>query len=601
MISLARLKLEVLAGVRYHRRALLAFHLYFALLLLAVFAPASAWLLSGLVSLSGASIVGNEDLIAFAFTPAGLLWLLTSATLAALIVFFQHAGMMLICSRDRAGRYHTAARALWHVVLRSKGLLLLAALQVAVHLLFAIPVLLALGWAFQYFLGGYDIYFVLSAYPPEFWQFIACLVAALGWLLVVHGNLYVRWSMALPVMLLEGAGALAALRRSAVLTLGTRKRIAGTLLSVAAVVALLPLLVSLLFDAVGWALFSVLPGSERWIAGAVLVLLLSYALANLLAGFLAVSANSLTMLKLYSQYCGRTKTLSSINEPRNTGVFAVGIEAVVVIFALVQVGFALHYFQPQQEALNIAHRGNSWDAPENTLAAIERAIIDGADYIELDVRHTADGELVLLHDRDLLRIAGDHRPIWEINYSELADVDVGSWFGPEFASERLPTLAQAVDIMRGRAGLYLEVKGASQMPDLVPMVVAELERLDFVAETIFASLAFSDIQQAQQLAPNLRTSLLVHTSVGRLAGQRVDMLALRAAIATPSTLRQIHHAEQSVHVWTLNDKESMQRALDLGVDGIITDRPDVLREVLLAREEMSTVERWLLRFRYRLW
>jgi len=606
MLSIARLKLEVLANIRYHRRSLLAFHVYFAILMVTVLVPASAWLLTALVKSSGASLVGNEDLLRFLLQPSGLVWALLSLTLVSVVVFFQHAGMMLITTRDRNGQFHTAARALWYLLLHSKAILTLALIQVAIHLVLLLPVILAVGWAFQYFLGGYDIYYVINAWPSELWSFLGCLLLASVWVLLIHGNLYLRWSMALPAMLLESRGPVSALNRSAELTLGTRRRIAATLLSVAAILASLPLFVSWLFDGLGWTLFNILPANDRVVAATVLVLLVSYALSNLVAAFIAVSGNSLAFLRLYHQYClnegSQEKVcLSQTNEPRNTGLFAVGIEVVLVLFALVQVTYAVQQFRPSEDVLNIAHRGNSWDAPENTLAAIQRAIDDGADYVELDVRHTADGQLVLIHDRDMLRIAGEARAIWELSYPEVQDLDVGSWFAPEFADERLPTLAEAVELLRGRAGLYLEIKGAPQMPDLVPMVLEELRRLAFIEQTILASLAPSDLAQARALEPQLRTSLLVHTSVGRLAGQDVDMYGIRAALATPTNLNRLRAHEQGVHVWTLNDVASMERMIDIGVDGIITDRPDVLAEVLQQRAELNPIERWLLRFRYRLW
>ncbi|MCH8501321.1 MAG: glycerophosphoryl diester phosphodiesterase membrane domain-containing protein [Aliidiomarina sp.] len=606
MLSIARLKLEVLGNIRYHRRSLLAFHVYFAILMVVVLVPASAWLLTALVTLTGTSLIGNEDLLRFLLQPSGLAWALISLTLLAVAVFFQHAGMMLITTRNREGKFHTAAQALWYLLLHSKAILALAMLQVAIHLVLLVPVLLAVGWAFQHFLGGYDIYYVINAHPPEMWWFLACFTFASLWVLLIHGNLYLRWAMALPAMILENRGPVSALNRSAELTLGTRRRIALTLLSVAAVLASLPFLVSWLFDGLGWTLFSLLPDQDRIIALTVLVLLVSYALSNLLAGFIAVSGNSLTLLRLYHQYCedqgvSEKACPSQTQEPRNTGVFAIGIEVVLVVFALVQVTYAVQQFRPAEEVLNIAHRGNSWDAPENTLAAIERAIVDGADYVELDVRHTADGQLVLIHDRDMLRIAGEPRPIWMVDFSEVQDRDIGSWFAPEFSNERLPTLAQAVELLRGRAGLYLEVKGAPQMPDLVPMVVAELRRLEFIDETILASLAPADLAAARAIEPQLRTSLLVHTSVGRLAGQDVDMYGIRAALATPRNLNRLRAQEQGVHVWTVNDVAGMERMIDIGVDGIITDRPDVLADVLQQRAELNPVERWLLRFRYRLW
>lgn len=592
---------DILAAIRYHRRPLLAFHLYFALLSLLLLAPFSAWLMAALVHLSGSGMIGNEELVLFAFNPVGILWLLISLTLAAMFIFVQHAGMMLIATRDAAGRFHTAAGALWCVCKRLGSLLKLSGIQVAVHLLLLAPVVLVVAWAFQRLLADYDIYYVLNAYPPEFWQFLAvCAVAGLV-VISVNGSLYLRWVLALPVMLLENLRPITALKRSAELTHGARRKIALTVLTIAGIVAMIPFVVSMLFDVLGWSVFQLLPEQHLVVLIVLALLLFGYALMNLVAGFFGVSVNSLLILKLYHRRCQRKRGVTIDHEPRHVGYFAIGVEAVLVIFAVVQVAFALQVFAPRDDVLNIAHRGNSWDTPENTLVAIERAINEGADYIELDVRHTADGKLVLLHDRDLLRIAGDHRAIWNIPSSDLVNVDAGAWFHSDFRGEAIPTLAQAVELMRGRAGLYLEIKGAPQMPDLVAKAVTELEELDFIDQTVIASLSANDLFQAQELNSDVRTSLLVHTSVGRVEGQPFTALALRDALVTPSRLSRVRRYDHELHVWILNDSASMARMIDIGVDGIITDRPDLLTAVLQERAEMNALERWLYRFKHWIW
>jgi len=106
----------------------------------------------------------------------------------------------------------------------------------------------------------------------------------------------------------------------------------------------------------------------------------------------------------------------------------------------------------------VAHRGSSKAAPENTLAAIERAIEDGAHYAEIDVQETADGVVVVLHDTDLKRLTGLDKKIWEATYDEIRELDVGSWFSPEFAGERIPTLLETFEFADRRIPLIIELK-----------------------------------------------------------------------------------------------------------------------------------------------
>ncbi|RUO33513.1 glycerophosphodiester phosphodiesterase family protein [Aliidiomarina sanyensis] len=601
MIRLTHLKRDIVAAVRYHRKPLLAFHLYFALFAFALWAPVTGWLLQGLIYVSGEPAIGNEALLAFAVTPVGGTWILLALTFAAVLIFFQHAGMMLIASRDARGRFHSATSALWQVVLRLPKLLLLGLIQVMTHLILALPVIALVAFSFQALLGAYDIYYVINVRPVEFWQFLGVLGFAVVLLVAVNGNLYLRWMLALPILLMEHERPWVALRRSAELTRSVRLRLAIIVVSVAAVVAVIPVLVSLLFDGMGWLLLSILPEHYAVQIGILLVLLALFAAVNLLAAFFGVSVNSLLTLKIYHRRCQRARGVTVDHEPRYAGWCAAGVEFAVVVIAVAHLVLALNAFSDQEEILNIAHRGNSWDAPENTLAAIERAIQDGADYIELDVRHTADGVLVLKHDRDMLRVAGDPRAIWEIRFEELRALDAGSWFDPAFAGEPVPTLAEAVEVIRGRAGLYLETKGAPQMPHLVPMVMEELASLDMLEDTIFASLSVQDLIQAKQLQPDLRTSLLVHTAVGVVERQPFEILAMRDALVTPARLSRVRRQGQALHVWTVNDPHHMRRFLDVGVDGIITDRPDVLADMMRERAEMNRAERLLMRLRYWLW
>lgn len=331
------------------------------------------------------------------------------------------------------------------------------------------------------------------------------------------------------------------------------------------------------------------------------VLIVSYVVLAVVVAFIAIGANSLLLLKLYLRCCGHTPTPLNELEPRATAPLAWAFELALVLLALGQLTYIAHSFDTREQIANIAHRGASWDAPENSIAAIEAAIEQGADYIELDVQQTADGTLVLIHDRDLLRVAGDRRAIWDIDYEELAQLDAGSWFSMSFAGEPVPTLEQAIEVIRGRAQLYLEIKTAPQMPNLVEDTIAELQRLEFVDDTIIAALSPRVLNQALALEPDLRSSLLVHTAIGTLASHPFNALGLRDGIVTPRQIRAARQGDYELHVWTVNNRRDMHRFIDMGVDGIITDVPALLNEVLAEREQLNRTELLLLRMRHWVW
>ncbi|CAN0606517.1 unnamed protein product, partial [Ectocarpus sp. 12 AP-2014] len=144
--------------------------------------------------------------------------------------------------------------------------------------------------------------------------------------------------------------------------------------------------------------------------------------------------------------------------PENAGPKAWIAEALVIILAFGQAWLVLGSLEQQEEVTITAHRGSALKAPENTISAIEQAIEDGADYIEIDVQITADGVPVLWHDSDMKRIFGLRERVSETSFADIRDLDAGTWFDRQFGDERIATLADAIDTVRGRAGLLIDLK-----------------------------------------------------------------------------------------------------------------------------------------------
>jgi glycerophosphoryl diester phosphodiesterase len=234
---------------------------------------------------------------------------------------------------------------------------------------------------------------------------------------------------------------------------------------------------------------------------------------------------------------------------------------------------------PGSNVLVTAHRGSSGIAPENTLAALQQAIVDGADGAEVDVQVTADGELVLFHDAGLRRIAGDDRRLCGLTYPEVCQLDAGRWFGPQFVGEPIPRLADAVDLVRGRLWLNLELKAYGGQA-LAPLVVAQLRRLAFT-DCILTSFDRELLWQVHQLAPPLKLGLICAEPPGELADW-LALYSLGAAIATPQLTAQIQAAGKAVHIWTVNQPSAMRGFIRQGVDSLITDHPRRLRQILAA-------------------
>ena len=144
-----------------------------------------------------------------------------------------------------------------------------------------------------------------------------------------------------------------------------------------------------------------------------------------------------------------------------------------------------------------AHRGGARIAPENTISAMEAAVNALADYAEIDVQETRDGEIVLLHDTNLSRVTGVDAKIWDLTYAEVSQLDAGIKFHKKFRGEKIPSLGEVLDYCRGKIRLNIELKYNGHNPDIVPKVVRLIEEHDFVDSCVITSMNYSFLEQVK--------------------------------------------------------------------------------------------------------
>ena len=250
--------------------------------------------------------------------------------------------------------------------------------------------------------------------------------------------------------------------------------------------------------------------------------------------------------------------------------------------------------QTEDKTAIVAHRGAAGKAPENTLAAVQRAIEDKADWVEVDVQETADGEVVVIHDSDFMKLAGNKVKVWEATLAQIGDIDIGSWFDPSFSAERVPTLSKVLEAARGKAKVVIELKYYGHDQKLEQRVVDVVEAAGMVNETAIMSLKYDAVSKIRSLRPDWKIGLLSATAIGDLSNLDTDFLAVATGMVSAGFVRRAHDAGKQVFAWTVNDPVSMSRMISLGVDGIITDEPEMARRVLADRAELSTVERLLI-------
>lgn len=244
----------------------------------------------------------------------------------------------------------------------------------------------------------------------------------------------------------------------------------------------------------------------------------------------------------------------------------------------------------------IAHRGASIYAPENTLSALELAIEQGADAVEIDVRLSKDGIPFLFHDYTANRTTNIpfSLSIESLTFEEIQSFDAGSWFDLEFANEKIPSLEQAINLIKGRTHLYLEIKGTT--PGIENIIMDLLIEHEMTNSTTIMSFSQIHLQRIRAMDDNITTMLLIPVFAGSISplvdldyidgfGLRLDMIK-----AYPEYVDMIHNQNKKVYVWTLNREDDITYAVNEDVDGVITDDPLMAIELVYEKVTPSLLQ-----------
>jgi glycerophosphoryl diester phosphodiesterase len=241
-----------------------------------------------------------------------------------------------------------------------------------------------------------------------------------------------------------------------------------------------------------------------------------------------------------------------------------------------------------QRALNIAHRGASAVAPANTMAAFEKAVELGADGIEFDVHLSDDDVPVVIHDFAVDATTNGTGRVAEMDIAQIKQLDAGSRFDPAFAGEHIPTLEEVLQAFGDRLLLNVELKSISPRDNgLERAVLALVEQYKLKSRVLLSSFNPFSLRRAKKIARHVRVGLLYAPDLP---------IFLRRAWLAPLFPHEARHPEHTmvnarymrwarrrgyrVNVWTVDDPDEMRRLINLGVSGIITNVPDVLRDVL---------------------
>ncbi len=592
----------ILRRLRGRTRRLVAFSLACKLVAVLVLGPLCTALLGLFLERWGRCSVGNFELASFLLSPIGAAASVTLGTIGVAAIYVELAGLLLLL----ADEHSSIRRTLVHLVRRLRSLCVLALRQVAWYVLLALPFVIAATSVLFGLWSDEDLNGLVVLRPPVFW--IGAGIA--GLLLLGYGvlalGLFLRWLLSVPALLLgDDTSTKQAMAVSSEAGRGRRRRLLAGLVGwlllqlVLGAMILVPLriLSDALLDRIGTSLAVVLPVTGlvlviHVIAAATLSVLATTTLAGLLLSYFAA-------LRGVDLAEARPR-IAEAHARRSPSVRLVGLVVCGLLVVSVSTSAALLSALELRDDVEItAHRAGATVAPENTVAAIRRAIEDGADWAEIDVQLTADGAVVVIHDSDLRRVGSRPGRIGQLTLAEVQQVDVGSWFDPAFAGERVPTLDEVLTAAGDGIRMNIELKphGENEVGRLMTEALASVRRAGIVDHCRLCSQSYEAMRLAKELEPTVEVGFIAGAALGDLSALQVDFLMVSVRLATRRLVDRARARGIEVHAWTVNDPDQLLRLLDRGVTNVITDDVAAMRTRLAAINDLPPVARLLLRTR----
>ncbi|REK74195.1 glycerophosphoryl diester phosphodiesterase membrane domain-containing protein [Paenibacillus paeoniae] len=583
---------DVFRILAFSYREILVFELLYKTLTLFVFIPAISSIFRGFLRLGGFAGATNYELLQFAMSKYGLICMLILIPIATVLIFLEFSVLIILSyygqKRQRIGLVPAFLQSLSYL----PSLFKYGFLGMAIYLLLFLPLGAGFGATL---LPSLDIPNFITGELVKTSGGTLLLIGVLGVMLFFN----IRWTFLLQIVVIEGVSSFRkAAKKSAALLKKRYIRIVVVMLSVLLLYLLFViLLMVIIVGAVGllyflWEQQTVFAGVVRVVA--LKSLILSFYLATLF--FMPLYLTTIT--RLYMVKANPDHAVLQLPEPKNQeertfknqnqgmlqrhkkGLIVLGsVTVFAVIIAVLPIIGEEQIADHKAEIM--AHRGYISKGPENTIEAIQGAIEAGADYVEIDVLETKDGDLAVIHDTNLKRLTGVQAQVYDLTMDELRRLEVkqGNFTG------RISSLAEVMDMARGKIKLNIEIKTHGMEKNLVDTFIRIVQDNYFENDCIVQSLDYEIVQQVKSAAPELQVGYIVFAGVPDMERIRADFVVMEEYMVKQSVIDSAKRHHKPIYVWTVNNKDNMRRFFSMGVDGIITDYPE---DAFSIEEELRT-------------
>ncbi|MGY5453422.1 glycerophosphodiester phosphodiesterase [Agarivorans sp. MS3-6] len=572
---------------------------------LALFAPLSIVVSESLMSWHGLGGVANQELLGFFLSPVGYLFAIWLVAMSLFNFFLQQGVVTLLLAQHEVNK-RSISQAIRLLIQRSWLIARLAFMQSALLISISCTLLFIGRWLFGFMLADWDINYYLDQQRGQVWIYFSALSLGGIPLALWLGSKWLNWWFALPFCMLQKQPLGKQLTDSTRLSVGQRKLILGlniVWLALRALVFLMLIAVSiwvLRFSLDWWAPEDV-TSTELFVFS--FVVLAGGSILSFLDTWLYASIQFYMFKVLVKKRGGELHSEHQRVLKENHSLH-LGFRLMLLAILLVGVsqladdvdGFSQRFAAPSDFTI-MGHRAGGWLAPENSLEGLHQSIDLGLAVTEIDVQLTSDGQIAVVHDRDLRRLTGSSEIVYLSTFKEIQNAFVSAGL------EKPQPLSEWLEQSAGNITLNIELKRYDRAMDLVPAVVDALQH--FQHPVIISSLDVELLNAVKQkvkdslLAERVSIAFIAAASFGETKLQKnVDMLIVNQQWVSAWRLLSAQQRGQQVHVWTVNNAADVERLFYLRVDGVVTDSPEMAIATIENLQQLNQVEHVINSFRY---
>lgn len=577
----------------------------------AILAPLLVALLNWGVFRGDRLIIGNDELLTWFFSPAGFSYLFLALLIALIGIIIRFAGLFQILTDHMHNQNVSVRTTALQIAMKIHILVRLCVVTLFGAVLLISPLIIGLWVVYLIYLSAFDINYYTITTPPEWYQ-------AMTWA-SIWGGVWLIFSLIIVAGVLPALPAFLDGKKSIYesLTEVWDAPFTKTLRFLKSILVALSIWLTLriILDASLIFIFIHLSGwihssfeSLRLIAFITgKYLFLSITIGSIIS-FFGFSMISVIITKFYygQSHPSVVQTTPGLRllTKKTLGFITwwtkpirlLLLMGIIFTGAFVSSYFIIQSVPENKQVLNIAHRANALGAPENSIPALENSISIGADMVEIDVQLTSDGEVILLHDADLMRVTGDSRRIREISFEDLSELLLNTNQNIPNERRKIPTLNEVLDLTNEEINLLIELKYYGYYPELAERVVHLIREKEMQDQVSIMSMSIPAVRQVYDLAPEITLGYTSAAAAGDISGLPIDFLASFHQNITPQLVSTYSQNEQPVYAWTVNQTEDIILVIEKGVDGIITDNPVLAGEIISELNGLSRAERLLLQF-----